>query len=93
MKLKNINNQANNNPLSKKELKKQFVHYTKKLGLKHTFNFDEAYEIGQELKKEIALEIKLLNLKNNYKKSRGFKQKRFTKIKILLNTLLLMDVI
>jgi len=49
MELEEINSQAENNPLSKEELKKQFVEKTKELNIKHTFNFDEAYEIGQEL--------------------------------------------
>ena len=49
MELNKINSQAENNPLNKEELKKQFVEKTKELGLKHTFTFDEAYEIGQEL--------------------------------------------
>ena len=69
MKLKNINNQANNNPLSKKELKKQFVHYTKKLGLKHTFNFDEAYEIGQELKKRNSFRNKIVEFEKQLQKN------------------------
>ena len=37
MDIEDINNQAINNPLSKEELKKQFVEKTKELGLKHTF--------------------------------------------------------
>ncbi len=69
MELKNINNQANNNPLSKEELKKQFVYYTKKLGLKHTFNFDEAYEIGQELKKRNSFRNKIVEFENQLQKN------------------------
>ena len=68
MNLNKINKQAETNPLSREDLKKQFVETTEKLGIKHTFNFDEAYEIGQELvrrqtfrNKRVKFEDKLNN--------------------------------
>jgi len=51
MSIEKINEQAIREPLSKSELKKQFVEQTEKLGLKHTFTFDEAWELAQELRK------------------------------------------
>ena len=51
MELNEINKQIQNNPISKEQAKKQFVDMTKELGIKHTFTFDEAYEIGMELRK------------------------------------------
>ena len=51
MEMKDINKQVENNPLTKEESKAQFVEITEGLGLKHSFDFDEAWEIGEELKK------------------------------------------
>jgi len=64
MDLEDIDNQAINNPLSKEELKKQFVEKTKELGLKHTFTFDEAWEISQEIKKRQDYRNKITELHN-----------------------------
>jgi hypothetical protein len=73
--LEEINHQAEKNPLTKEELKKQFIKKTKELGLKHTFNFDEAYEIGQELvrrqtfrNKIVELEDQMVNHQNSMSK-------------------------
>lgn len=51
MKMEDIDKQIAEAPLTKEESKAQFIANTEKLGLKHTFNFDEAWEIGQEIKK------------------------------------------
>lgn len=45
-----INKQVENNPLTKEESRAQFVQVTEMLGLKHSFNFDEAWEIGLEVR-------------------------------------------
>ncbi len=50
--MKHIDDQAINNPLSKEDLRKQFIEQTERLGLKHTFTFDEAWEIAQEIRKK-----------------------------------------
>ena len=64
MNIKDIDDQAKNNPLSKDELKKQFIEKTKELGLKHSFTFDEAWEIGQEIRKRQDYREKITNLHN-----------------------------
>ena len=64
MNIEDINNQAINNPLSKEELKKQFVEKTKELGLRHTFTFDEAWEVAQEIRKKQDYRHKITNLHN-----------------------------
>jgi len=46
-----IDKQIEKEPLTKEESRKQFIEQTEKLGLKHSFNFDEAWEIGEQLKK------------------------------------------
>tara|TARA_Y100001938_G_scaffold151018_1_gene245157 strand:- start:2855 stop:3484 length:630 start_codon:yes stop_codon:yes gene_type:complete len=51
MNIEDINKQALENPLSKEECKKQFIEKTKELNLKHSFTFDEAWEIGKELRR------------------------------------------
>ena len=62
-------------PLEKAESKKQFVELTKKLRLKHSFDFDEAWEIGQQIraKKQFREKIKELEevLKNNPDSMKG----------------------
>ena len=69
MKLEEINFQAENNPLDKEELKKQFIKKTAELGLKHTFNFDEAYEIGQELVRRQTFRSKIVEFEDKLKNS------------------------
>ena len=69
MKLQDINHQAENNPLSKEELKKQFVEKTKELNIKHTFNFDEAYEIGQELVRRQTFRNKVVDFEKKLSNS------------------------
>ena len=51
MKIEDIDKQVKENPLSKEESKQQFLEMTKQLGVKHSFSFDEAWEIGEELRK------------------------------------------
>tara|TARA_R110000851_G_scaffold306745_2_gene465215 strand:+ start:1034 stop:1639 length:606 start_codon:yes stop_codon:yes gene_type:complete len=46
-----IKKQVENEPLTKEESKAQFEEITEMLGLKHSFNFDEAWEIGLEIRK------------------------------------------
>ena len=46
-----IKKQVEENPLTKEESKAQFEEITDILGLKHSFDFDEAWEIGQEIRK------------------------------------------
>ena len=46
-----INKQVEEQPLTKEESKIQFEEITKELGLKHSFNFDEAWDIGLEIRR------------------------------------------
>ena len=69
MNLNEINKQAETNPLSKEDLKKQFVETTQKLGIKHTFNFDEAYEIGQELVRRQTFRNKIVDFEDKLNNS------------------------
>ena len=57
-----INKQVEEQPLTKEESKAQFVQVTEMLGLKHSFNFDEAWEIGQELRKRKEFREKISDL-------------------------------
>jgi hypothetical protein len=59
---KSINEQVENNPLTKEESKAQFIEITKVLGLKHSFNFDEAWEIGLEIRKRNEFREKISEL-------------------------------
>ena len=62
MTIEDIDNQVANDPLSKKELKKQFVEKTNELGLKHAFTFEEAWEVGQELRRKQEFREKMTDL-------------------------------
>jgi len=60
--MKEIDNQIKNNPITKEEAKKQFVEKTKELGLKHAFDFEEAWEIGKELQRKKHYRAKMEEL-------------------------------
>ena len=57
-----INKQVENEPLTKEESRAQFVEITEALGLKHSFNFDEAWEIGLEIRKRKEFREKISEL-------------------------------
>ena len=57
-----INKQVENYPLTREESKAQFVEVTEMLGLKHSFNFDEAWEIGLEVRKRQEFREKISDL-------------------------------
>ena len=46
-----INKQVEKQPLTKEESKAQFEEITEELGLLHSFNFDEAWDIGLEIRR------------------------------------------
>ena len=57
-----IKKQVEENPLTKEESKEQFERVTEQLGLKHSFDFDEAWEIGQEIRKRKEFREKISEL-------------------------------
>ena len=57
-----IDKQVRENPLTKEESKAQFNEMTEKLGLKHSFNFDEAWEIGLEIRRRREFREKMVEL-------------------------------
>ena len=64
MTIDKINAQVEEEPLSKEECKAQFVEKTEELGLKHSFDFDEAWEIGQEIRKRKEFRENIVTLEN-----------------------------
>tara|TARA_Y100000310_G_scaffold42346_1_gene39648 strand:+ start:170 stop:808 length:639 start_codon:yes stop_codon:yes gene_type:complete len=64
MTIDKINKQVKENPLTKKECKTQFIEKTEELGIKHSFDFDEAWEIGQELRKRKEFRENITTLEN-----------------------------
>ena len=64
MTIEKINAQVEEEPLSKEECKVQFVEKTEELGLKHSFDFDEAWEIGQEIRKRKEFRENIVTLEN-----------------------------
>jgi len=59
-----IKKQVDNEPLSKEESKAQFEEITKELGLKHSFDFDEAWEIGEEIRRRKDFREKISELED-----------------------------
>ena len=59
-----IKKQIEEQPLTKEESKAQFEEITEELGLKHSFDFDEAWEIGKEIRKRKEFRSKINELEN-----------------------------
>jgi len=64
MTIEKIDKQVEENPLTKEECKAQFIEKTEELGIKHSFDFDEAWEIGQELRKRKEFRENITTLEN-----------------------------
>jgi len=58
-------------PISRADAKKQFDEYTQKLGLKHTFTFDEMYDCALELRRRKEFRTKIVNFENIVKSMPG----------------------
>ena len=59
-----IKKQVKESPLTKEESRAQFVEITEILGLQHSFDFDEAWEIGEEIRKRKDFREKISELEN-----------------------------
>ena len=59
-----IKKQVENEPLSKEDSKKQFYEITEALGIKHSYDFDEAWEIGQEIRRRKDFRKNINELEN-----------------------------
>jgi len=70
--MEEINNQIKNNPITKEQAKKQFEEKTKELGLKHAFNFEEAWDIGKELQRKKHYRVKMEELSSELHKNPNF---------------------
>jgi len=63
--LEEIKEQVLTAPLTKEESKQQFIELTKQWGIKHTFDFDEAWEIGQQLRRRKDFRNKISEVEND----------------------------
>tara|TARA_Y100000593_G_scaffold36397_1_gene70800 strand:+ start:672 stop:1271 length:600 start_codon:yes stop_codon:yes gene_type:complete len=59
-----IDEQVEQAPLTKEESRAQFYEMTERLGLKHSFNFDEAWEIGLEIRRRKEFREKMTELES-----------------------------
>ena len=62
MKLEDINTQIKKKPLTKEQSKEQFIKLTSELDIKHSFDFEEAWEIGEEIRKRKDFREKITDL-------------------------------
>ena len=58
--MKKINKQIEENPLTKEERRTQFIENTEKMGIKHSFTFDEAWEVGELIRKKYEYREKVI---------------------------------
>ena len=86
MNIEDIDNQAKNNPLSREELKKQFINKTKELNLKHSFTFDEAWEVAQEIRKKQEYRNKITSLHNQMVEIGGVEGEELNKMNPIKHT-------
>ena len=88
-----IDEQVEQAPLTKEESKAQFYQITEMLGLKHSFNFDEAWEIGEEIRRRKDFRENISILEDAVVNAEGgMKVKSFMRL-IQLNTRSLVVVI
>ena len=66
-----IKKQIEKQPLTKEESKIQFEEITEILDLKHSFDFDEAWEIGQEIKRRKEFREKINDLEEAVTEAEG----------------------
>lgn len=59
-----IDEQVEQAPLTKEQSRAQFYEMTERLGLKHSFNFDEAWEIGLEIRRRKEFREKMTELES-----------------------------
>jgi hypothetical protein len=87
MKLEDIDNQVKEKPLTKEESKEQFLRLTGDLDIKHSFNFDEAWEIGQEIRKRNEFREKITELeKEGYDKNIWMDEEQLHKLNPVKNS-------
>ncbi len=67
-----INKQIENDPLNKEDFVKQFYEKTELLGLKHTFDVEEAWEMGLEIRKRNAFRKKAAEVQQELLKQDNF---------------------
>ena len=49
--LSEIKKQIEENPLTREQSRAQFIKITNELGLKHSFDFDEVWDVGLEIRR------------------------------------------
>ena len=79
MDIEDINKQVEEAPLSKEEAKEQFVEMTEQLGLDHSYNFDEAWEIGQELRRRKDFRNTIVEFEETVREKGGWLSEEDTK--------------
>lgn len=69
--MEDIDRQIEIEPLSKEESREQFIRMTEELGIKHTFSFDEAWEVTQELKRRKQYREKITEFQSKLEENGG----------------------
>jgi len=69
--IQKINEQVESSALTKEQSKEQFVAITELLGLSHSYNFDEAWEIGEEIRRRNEFRNKIVALEKEIRNTEG----------------------
>ena len=78
MSIDKINKQVEQTPLSKEDSKAQFVAMTEELGIKHSFNFEEAWEIGEEMRQRKAFRESIVDFETTVREKGGWLSEKET---------------
>jgi len=81
-----IKNQVRDNPLTKEQCRDQFVKVSGELGIKHSFDFDEAYDIGLEIRRRNEFRSKINKLQEDITKIPGTSGEAIHKINPVKHT-------
>lgn len=69
LEMEDIDLQIKESPLSKEESRLQFIEMTEQLGIQHSFSFDEAWEVGEELRRRKAHREKVAEFQRKLQES------------------------
>ena len=67
----NIEKQVKEQPLTKEQSKAQFEEVTEELGLLHSFDFDEAWDIGLEIRRRKEFRENISDLEKSITEAEG----------------------
>lgn len=84
--IEEINEQIKTSPLTKEQCKKQFIALTKEHDIKHSFSFDEAWEVGEEIRRRNEFRDLIFKFEDQFTKSVAMSDKEMAKLNPIKNS-------